>query len=103
MEQTPNQGPKQELDSQLERLEQLLVGNGIHRSGNATITVNAGSIGIWIVTCLASFMMGCTIFLAFVVVGQQQQIDRASDYISNVYQALPEVRQFLDKKHQKQP
>lgn len=97
-----------ELRAQLDRLETMGMDwlKSLKRpdhSSKAVITINAGGIGIWIVSCFAAFMAGCTIFLAFVVVGQQQQIDRASDYISNVYQALPEIRQFIDHERKKSP
>jgi hypothetical protein len=86
-----------ELREQLDRLEGL--GNtwlkGLSRndrSSNAIITINAGGIGIWIVSCFAAFMTGCTIFMAVTVVGQQHQIDRMNDYLNAIYQIAPNLK-----------
>lgn len=64
--------------------------------GNATISVNAGGVGLWIaVTCCA--MMLCvtvigSIFMTVYIEGQNLEMHRMQDYLNAIYAQAPQLK-----------
>lgn len=89
-----------ELLKHIDRLEQLgqkWIGSlGRTQSGNATIEVHAGSIGVWIAVtcCITMFVVG----MAMAVLGglaytsTQQRLDRMQDYLNAIYMQAPQLK-----------
>jgi hypothetical protein len=95
MESPVEHDPQHELRTQLDRLEGLLRPRRTG-SGNATINIQAGGVGLWIaVTCCAVMFALC---IAMVVVGgiayssQQQRMDRMQDYLNAIYMMAPSLK-----------
>jgi hypothetical protein len=84
-----------ELRYELDRLEKLLPPRR-QSSGNATINVHAGGVGMWISTtcCAVMFALG----IAMAVIGgiaytsTQQRLDRMQDYINAIYMMAPNLK-----------
>lgn len=86
-----------ELSKHLDRLEGALRRLSTNTGGNtATISVQAGGIGLWICVTCCAVMFALTV--AIVVVGgiaytsTQQRLDRMQDYISSIYQIAPQLK-----------
>ena len=60
--------------------------------GTATIHINAGGVGVLIVTGLAAFMAGLCLSMGIMVIHQQKQIDDLHDYLNVVYQYAPQLK-----------
>lgn len=60
--------------------------------GNSQIHVNAGGIGVLIVTGLSAFMAGLVIAFAVLIIHQQKQIDDLHDYLNVIYQYAPQLK-----------
>lgn len=60
--------------------------------GNSQIHVNAGGLGVLIVTGLAAFMAGIVLSFAVLIIHQQKQIDDLHDYLNVIYQYAPQLK-----------
>lgn len=86
-----------ELQGELDRLERLLVetialANPGEKSGTATININAGGAGMWVVVtcCLVSFVMN--VGLAVALLAHGRQIERLEDYLQAIYAQAPHLK-----------
>lgn len=81
--------------AEIERLERLLA-EAKKRIGmptnNASIRIDAGSIGVWLVSCMCAFMFGLNLLLFFVIIGHSRQIDDMSHYLQAIYQEAPHLK-----------
>lgn len=75
-----------------ERLEQAsrnLSGTG---GNQATITLNAGGIGVWIASTCCVVMLACNVFLLALYLDQQRQIAALNEYLSAIYMLAPTLK-----------
>jgi hypothetical protein len=79
---------EESLIKALEKQEQ----KGSNSVGNINVHVNAGGIGVLIVTGLAAFMAGLCIAMGVMEIHQQKQIDDLHDYLNVVYQYAPQLK-----------
>lgn len=89
-----------ELIRQMDRLESLgkkwLGSFDRAQSGNATIEIHAGGIGMWIsaTCCAVMFVVG----MAMAIIGgmaytsTQQRLDRMQDYLNAIYTQAPQLK-----------
>lgn len=75
-----------------ETLIKVLDKQGANTVGNINVHVNAGGIGVLIVTGLAAFMAGLCIAMGLTEIHQQKQIDDLHDYLNVVYQYAPQLK-----------
>lgn len=61
-------------------------------SNSASITINAGGIGVWIATICCSVMLGMAVVLALSMKDQQRQIDDLGHYLQAIYAQAPSLR-----------
>lgn len=101
------EGLPKEVQEYREVTERLIEALDRHSEGSkgmsniAEVKINAGGVGILIVTALAAFMCGVCIFLAFGYFRQQKQIDDMHDYLNVIYQYAPQLAPTNSKKETK--
>lgn len=65
-------------------------------TGNATITVNAGSVGVMVILVMAAFVLGVATFSSFSISSRMNQMsrrqDRQDDYIQAIYSIAPQLK-----------
>lgn len=89
---------KDALDQTLDRLHSTL-GNveamaAKFRSNDsaATITVNAGGVGVWIATTACLVMFAVNVLLGALFVIQDGKINKMQDYLNAIYMQAPQLR-----------
>lgn len=61
-------------------------------SNTAEVKINAGGIGVLIVTGFAAFMCGLCLCMMFIVFRQEKKIDNMQDYLNVIYQYAPQLK-----------
>ncbi len=61
-------------------------------SNNAEVKINAGGIGVLLVTGFAAFMCGLCLAMIFIVFRQEKKIDNMQDYLNVIYQYAPQLK-----------
>jgi hypothetical protein len=86
------------LPGELDRLERLLVETIAlsapgEKSGTATININAGGAGMWIVVtcCMVSFVMNIALAVAFLTLNREMADMR--DYVNATYMMAPALQE----------
>lgn len=91
-------------------MREMLIGP--QRSGNATITVNAGGVGVWIATTACIVMLACMMVLGIWVsreltridaraAEQEVKIDRANTFLSAIWANAPELEKKVKAEQEK--
>ena len=60
--------------------------------GNATITVNAGGIGVWVSVTCCLVMLSLGIMGGFLYVNQSRKVDQMQDYLNAIYMQAPYLK-----------
>lgn len=76
----------QEIKDAMARLERG------QNNSHATIAVNAGGVGVWIVCTLACVMLASNLFLVALYVDQQAQLRDLNAYLQAIYMQAPQLR-----------
>lgn len=89
-----DKGEVEQLTSALREAQGALRG---YRYGNqATITVSAGGIGVWIASTAAIVMLAVNMLLISVYVTDKQEmksnINKMQDYLNAIYMQAPQLR-----------
>lgn len=58
----------------------------------ATITVNAGGVGVWIATTAALVMFAVNVLLGALFVIQDSKINKMQDYLNAIYMQAPHLK-----------
>jgi hypothetical protein len=76
------------------RFEKVLdsVGSGGNRVGNATITVNAGGVGVWVAVTCCAVMLTIGIIGGFLYIDQSRKVDQMQDYLNAIYMQAPYLK-----------
>lgn len=63
------------------------------KGGNqATVTIQAGGIAVWLVTCACAFMVGMAMVAGMLMFTQQRQINDLQHYLQAIYMQAPSLR-----------
>jgi hypothetical protein len=65
---------------------------GAQSTNTATITVNAGGVGLWLAVTCCVVALVASAFLALMVHDQARQIDRLDDYLNAIYAQAPHLK-----------
>ena len=60
--------------------------------GNATITVSAGGIGLWIAVTCAAISVVCLLVAVAFMVDLSRKVDRVTDYQTATYMIAPQLK-----------
>ena len=72
-------------------LDRYSAGNGT-MSNTAEVKINAGGLGVLLVTGFAAFMCGLCLSMMFIVFRQEKKIDNMQDYLNVIYQYAPQLK-----------
>jgi len=61
-------------------------------SNTAEVKINAGGLGVLLVTGFAAFMCGLCLAMMFIVFRQEKKIDNMQDYLNVIYQYAPQLK-----------
>lgn len=80
------------LDKWVRTLETVKpnAGSGV---GTATITINAGGIGVWIAVTCCLVMLIIGLLGGFIYINQSRKIDQMQDYLNAIYMQAPYLKQ----------
>lgn len=67
-------------------------------TGNATITVSAGGVGVWLACVAAAICLALTTVLTVLYIDQGRKIDDMKDYLNAIYMMAPHLKPPEDKK-----
>lgn len=67
-------------------------------TGNATITVNAGGVGVWVACTAAILSCALTVILTVFYIDQARRIDDMKDYLNAIYMMAPHLKPPEEKK-----
>jgi hypothetical protein len=72
-------------------LDRYSTANG-NMSNIAEVKINAGGLGVLLVTGFAAFMCGLCLAMMFIVFRQEKKIDNMQDYLNVIYQYAPQLK-----------
>ena len=76
----------QEIRDAMARLERN------QNSSHATISVNAGGVGVWIACSLCCVMLVANLFIVALYIDQQAQLRDLNAYLQAIYAQAPHLR-----------
>lgn len=84
-----------ELAEAIDGLAQMM--RSARNTNSATISVQAGGVGVWIATCCCSVMLGIGLVVGSLYLDQQRQIGELRAYLSAIYMQAPHLKPEADK------
>lgn len=79
-----------EVAEAIEGLSQML--REARSTNSATISVQAGGVGVWIATCCCSMMLGVGLVVGSLYLDQQRQIGELRAYLAAIYMQAPYLK-----------
>lgn len=61
-------------------------------SNRASITINAGGVGVWLCATCCAVMLACNVFLAVLVTSNNREISDLNDKLSAIYMLAPHLQ-----------
>lgn len=62
------------------------------KANTATVSINAGGIGIWIASTCAAVSMTMCLAMGGVILNQQREIGELRQYLSAIYMQAPQLK-----------
>jgi hypothetical protein len=79
-------------ETALERLARELGAILPKNNNSATITVNAGGLGVWIATTACCVMLGISVLLGLAVVDLSRKVSELENYVHAIYMMAPSLK-----------
>lgn len=79
-------------ESALERVRRDLDHLLPRGNNSATITVNAGGVGVWIATSACCVMLAIALFLGLWVIDLSRKISALEQYVTAIYMMAPHLK-----------
>jgi hypothetical protein len=79
-------------ETALERLARELGAFLPKNNNSATITVNAGGLGVWIATTACCVMLGISVLLGLAVVDLSRKVSELENYVHAIYMMAPSLK-----------
>lgn len=84
-------------ETALERLARELGAILPKNNNSATITVNAGGLGVWIATTCCAVMVAVSLLLALWVVDLSRKVSELDQYLNAIYMMAPHLKPEPEK------
>lgn len=93
MDAKPN--PQRELAEAIQRFTDrtdALLRRTDANSNTATISINAGGVGVWIAATACAVMLACNVFLAALVIDHARRLSDLDAYLAAIYMQAPHLK-----------